>query len=629
MKHRGKPRKHLTTKFIAGTLAGLLLVSLFFLLLFLSVYRSGIETAHSNAAERVSHLLENTLRQAMLEREIHRLQPLMDDLAEADDVYAMRILNPAGEIRFSSNTEEFGEHFIAGEDPGCRECHRQATPPSTVLFRDAQGHHVLRAVKAVANQPECGDCHPPVAQQPVNGLLMVDYDASQIQDQARKMALMYVGAGTLVFFATVAGGTWFMRRFVLTPLGDLHHASRRLMNGDWDTRVRIAGDDEFAELGRCFNEMTEQLQQQVRSLQEKDEFLQALVDTIPDGLRVIGADYRIRLTNAAYRQQLALAAEEEIGGTCFASSHRRDTPCPSTLVRCPYDELAHGGEPFKSIHRHVRADGQPINVEVYAASMDARLDGRPQHLIVESIRDLKELARFSHEQKLSELGQLAAGVAHEVFNPLSAAKMKLDATLAAMRGGRLDEMAAITSLAVIDGEIARSMETADRLLKLSRFAGNTATLVDVNAAVAETLSLLNHEAAQRDVKLEQQLAPGPLRAIANESELRLAVLNLAQNAFHAMPGGGTMRVTTARTAGWVQVVVQDDGVGIPEDILPRIFEPFFARRATDSNAGAGLGLAISQANIGRIGGHIAVASRVGEGARFTISLPDPDKDGAA
>jgi signal transduction histidine kinase len=260
--------------------------------------------------------------------------------------------------------------------------------------------------------------------------------------------------------------------------------------------------------------------------------------------------------------------------------------------------------------------------------MDIALDGRQQRLIVESIRDLKEQARFSHEQKLSELGQLAAGVAHEVFNPLSAAKMKLDATRAAMRDGRLDDTAVAASLDVVDGEIARSMETAVRLLKLSKFAGNTATLVNVNLAVEETLSLLNHEAAQRGIAIEQQLGTAPVRAVVNESELRLAVLNLAQNAFHAMPEGGVVQVTTARSDGWIQVVVEDDGVGISDNILPHIFEPFFSRRATDTNTGAGLGLAISQANIQRHGGHIDVANRAGGGTRFTISLPDPDEGNA-
>jgi signal transduction histidine kinase len=286
-----------------------------------------------------------------------------------------------------------------------------------------------------------------------------------------------------------------------------------------------------------------------------------------------------------------------------------------------------GGPAFKSIHRHIRQDGHNIDVEVYAAPLSVKLDGQDRRLVVESIRDLKEQVRFSHEQKLSELGQLAAGVAHEVFNPLSAAKMKLDATLAAIDDGQLDVSEILASLNVVDGELGRSMETADRLLKLSRFAGNTATLVDVNGAVSETLSLLNHEATEHGIEIRQNLGAAPLRALCNESELRLVVLNLAQNAYHAMPEGGVVTVTTRREGGRIQIDVEDNGVGIPADSLPHIFEPFFSRRATDRNTGAGLGLAISRTNVRRHGGDISVASRLGEGTRFTVSFPDPDSKG--
>jgi len=618
-----KTRWPLTAKFVLGTLSGLMAVSLLFLILFTSVYRSTIESAHHDAAERVSTLLETSVMQAMLGRNLHELQPLINGLAAQPDVYSMWILNPHGEIRFSSDPSDFGRQFNAKEDPGCRECHAQSSSSTTLLFTDAEGRDVLRAIKPVANRDACKDCHPSVQQQPINGVLVVDYDGSAIETQARRMALMLVGAGLVVFLIMATGGTWFMRRYVLNPVHSLHDASQRLSLGDLTTRVDIAGRDELHALGSCFNSMAERLQDQIRTLEEKDEFLKALVDAVPDGVRVIDESYRIVLANKAYRTQLDLEEDATEGTFCYESSHRRDSPCPSTLVRCPHEELLRGGEAFKSIHHHLRPDGHPLDVEIYAAPMKVSSGGEERHLVVESIRDLKEQVRFSHEQKLSELGQLAAGVAHEVFNPLSAAKMKLDATISAFTAGRIDHEQVLLGLEVVDGEIARCMETADRLLKLSRYAGTTPTLVDVNKAVSETLSLLNHEAAANRIDVQQHLSDTPLRTVINESELRLVVLNLAQNAFNAMPEGGILSVTTTTAEGWIQIVVEDNGVGIRDDILPHIFEPFFSRRASNANRGAGLGLAISQSNIKRAGGHIAVSSQVGKGSRFTISLPDP------
>ena len=617
-------RWNLTAKFVLGTLSGLAMLSLLFLLLFTSVYRGAIEREKMDAADQVSSLLETTLKQAMLARDLERLQKIIEKVAESPEVHSMWILNPAGEIRFTSNPQAFGRKFDKNLDPGCRECHQNNSPATTLLFTDTDGQEILRAIKPVANQPECGECHPPVSQQPINGVLVVDYDGSSIQGQARTAAMALVSAGIVVFIITVTGGSWFMRRYVLKPVSQLHEASQDISRGKLETRVEIVGNDEFSELGECFNDMTTQLRAQIRSLQEKDEFLRALVDAIPDGLRVIDTEYGIRLTNLAYRKQLALSGDDTPGTPCYVSSHRRDTPCATTLVRCPLNELKNDGEPFKSIHRHLRPDGHHLDVEVFAAPMEVQVDGEQKRFVVESIRDLKEQVRFSHEQKLSELGQLAAGVAHEIFNPLSAAKMKLDATLAAIEEGRLDTAQVVQAIQVVDAEIARGLETADRLLKLSRYAGNTPTLVDVIKAVSETLSLLNQEATERNIRLEQEHPASRLRTLANESELRLAVLNLAQNAFAAMPEGGTLKVTTGTSEGWIQIVLEDNGVGIREDILPHIFEPFFSRRASDTARGAGLGLAISRANIERIGGRIAVTSTPGVGSRFTISLPNRD-----
>ena len=617
-------RWNLTTKFVLGTLSGLAVLSLLFLILFTSVYRDAIESEKKDAADRVSNLLETTLKQAMLDRDLSRLQTVIEKLAAAPEVHSMWILNPASEIRFTSDPADFGRRFDASRDAGCRECHQNNPSDTTLLFEDGEGREILRAIKAVSNQPECGECHPPVSEQPINGVLVVDYDGSSIQKQAKDAALALVIAGIVVFIITVTGGSWFMSRYVLKPVSILHDASQEITHGRLDTHVEIKGHDEFHELGKCFNDMTGQLRTQIQTLQEKDEFLQSMVDATPDGLRVIDQNYRILLTNEAYRKQLGLNKDKVTNVHCYESSHRRDTPCATTLVRCPLNELKDNDEPFKSIHRHLRPDGHHIDVEVFAAPMVARQKGQDQKFIVESIRDLKEQVRFSHEQKLSELGQLAAGVAHEIFNPLSAAKMKLDATLSAVAEGHIDTAQVIQALDVVDAEIGRGLETADRLLKLSRYAGNTPTLVDVISAVSETLSLLNQEAGSRGIELREIHNHGQLRTVANESELRLAILNMAQNAFNAMPEGGTLTVTTTSAEGWIQIIIEDNGVGIQEDILPHIFEPFFSRRASNMHRGAGLGLAISRANIERIGGHIAVTSTVGVGSRFIISLPNRD-----
>jgi signal transduction histidine kinase len=113
------------------------------------------------------------------------------------------------------------------------------------------------------------------------------------------------------------------------------------------------------------------------------------------------------------------------------------------------------------------------------------------------------------------------------------------------------------------------------------------------------------------------------RVLASESDLRMTVLNLIQNAFHAMPQGGRLTLITKRLEGRINIVVSDTGAGIAPQDLAQIFHPFFSRRA-DGKHGTGLGLSISRANVERDGGNISVNSELGKGSTFTVSYPDPE-----
>jgi signal transduction histidine kinase len=178
-------------------------------------------------------------------------------------------------------------------------------------------------------------------------------------------------------------------------------------------------------------------------------------------------------------------------------------------------------------------------------------------------------------------------------------------------------------LMLVDQEINRCIEITGRLLKLSTNTGKEPQVVSVNRAVEETLSLLKWDAAEGGIIIDQQLDSPELRVLASESDLRMAVLNLIQNAFHAMPQGGRLTLITKRRNGRISIMVSDTGAGIAPQDLAQIFHPFFSRRA-DGKHGTGLGLSISRANVERDGGKISVDSELGKGSTFTVSYPDPD-----
>ena len=142
----------------------------------------------------------------------------------------------------------------------------------------------------------------------------------------------------------------------------------------------------------------------------------------------------------------------------------------------------------------------------------------------------------------------------------------------------------------------------------------------LHKVITETLSLLKWEASKQNIELIPALGDSPLRILATDSELRMLCLNLAQNAFHAMPKGGKLTITGRIADGDVLLEIADTGVGIPSSDLTRIFEPFFTKRADDSE-GSGLGLSICRAITSRYHGFLDVASTPGQGTMFTIRMP--------
>lgn len=595
-------------KFAIGTAVGLLASSLLFLVLFLALYRAELAAERTAAAEQVNQLLQTSLENAMLKRDLEGLRLIVDRLGQQPGIDAVYITNPAGEIRFSSDPSLLGG--LQAADPA------QLTP-FTSFTETAQGREILRSVNPVANQAQCKECHGPMEQRPINGVLYVDYDAAPIRHKAQMTTLLLMGAGATIVLLNLAGGWWFIQRFVINPVDKLTLTSQALAQGDLSKRAHPQGNDELAQLGHSFNRMADQLQERIDESEHQSGFLQSLLDAIPDGVRVISPDYRVVMANQAYRRQLGLHDADGVGDTCYRISHQSDHPCAGTLITCPVQEIGMHGKPVKALHRHHDIDGKAIDVEIYAAPLVAMLEGKHQTLIVESIRDLSKEIKYSHEQKLSELGKLATGIAHEIHNPLASVRLALDS----LRSGVTDVDPEITEyLELVDHEVDQCVKFTERLLRLGMQPSEAPELVELTPVVEDTLGLVRWDAEQRKIVMTSALEPG-LRALASDSELRMVMLNLIQNAFHAMPQGGELEVSSRLAVPWIEITVCDTGMGIQPERLPRIFDPFYSRRA-DGAKGTGLGLSIVRTIVEGYGGRIEVRSEPGHGSRFIVLLPD-------
>jgi PAS domain S-box-containing protein len=323
----------------------------------------------------------------------------------------------------------------------------------------------------------------------------------------------------------------------------------------------------------------------------------------------------------------------------FAEVFPEDTsmpgrPCPHMGDCLPGEDLskavciacqvASDRRPQRRIHVIADATGRQRRWE---ATLSPVFDeaGEVQY-VVESWRDISERtmleAQLSHSEHLAKLGLLAAGVAHELNNPLGALRIGVDALQ--RLAGRVElppaEAEYLTeTLGDMEQCTQRCIETARKLRMLGEQQTTRPDWVDLNVAASETLDLLRYAALKQGIVVNRELAEALPPIWGNGGTLRGALMHLCFNAVQAMPNGGHLTVRTRQQGEQIVIEVADDGPGIPPEHLARLWDPFFTTKPVGQ--GTGLGLSITRRTLMDHGGNIEVASTPGAGACFTVTLP--------
>lgn len=570
--------------------------------------------AQQHAVTQLVTVFESSLHNAMLQRDLPGLQHILQTLGQAPGIQQVRLLNRDGEVRFASDQTQIGQRLALR----CNDGHCQNTGLRTVP-QQRDGQKSLRIVYPVANQARCIQCHGSSREHPVNGLLVIDF-APEPRPwlQSSYWGLLVTGLTALGLLSLLTA--WFLRRQLSGPLRQLSLATRRLAGGDYSARVfpsgTRAGCDEIAQIGQQFDAMGEQVARTVHSLREHQSFLQQLVDAVPDPILVIAADFRIRIANRAYAELLGLDPQQLTGACCHRVGRQMDDPCPATLVNCPVVELRKEHGQHRSVMSLRHRDGHEIPVEIDSAPM--QISG--ERLVVQVLRPLDKAIRYSQEQRLSTIGLLANGVAHEIHNPLASIRLALQAGLRGLRREDISRQELMGYLELVDDQIDRCVLTTRRLMSMSQPPSSQLVPVMLLPAIADVLTLIAEEARLHRVHMHHDIQPDPVWLLADDAELRQVFINLIHNAIHAMPDGGELHIKgREQDARSYRIDVSDTGVGISPENLSRIFLPFFSRRA-DGQTGMGLGLAVTKSIVTRFGGDIRVGSVVGQGTVFTLLL---------
>ncbi len=334
----------------------------------------------------------------------------------------------------------------------------------------------------------------------------------------------------------------------------------------------------------------------------------SIFDHFDEEVVVIDRDYRIVYANPRYVKDMGYSSPEEVVGRfCYMVSHHQESPCEGECHPCPLKEIERHGRSVNVVHTHYTHDRREVPVEICAFPIE---NGER---IVQIIRDIKSDKEryylFSLSQRLSSVGFLALGIAHQLNTPLSTILLALEDL--EEKTGSLEEIETIRTA------VSTCKSYVDNLLFLARRKRNRDP-VDLKKAVRDSVDILRIYAKEREVSLELELEDVGY-FLGSEADIRHLVLNLVLNAVQVSPRGERVLVRLTRQGERWVLEVHDNGPGIDQEELSRIFIPFY--KGSSKSEGAGLGLAIVDSIVREYGGSVEVESAPDRGAVFRVSVP--------
>ena len=373
--------------------------------------------------------------------------------------------------------------------------------------------------------------------------------------------------------------------------------------------------------------LAEEVDRRTAESEMHQRFTEAIIDTLPLSLYAIDRDYRIVAWNRNRELgELGLPRREAIGRNIFEVLTKQNRE----LLEREFKKVFSTGQIHRVEQESVTEAGETNHWLISKIPMRADEGNEVSHVITvgENITTRVKASRaVGRAEKLAAVGRLAAGVVHEINNPL--------ATIAACAESlekRIEEGAFANSpeeadlreyLGLIRDEAFRCKNITNGLLDFSRLRAGQRVPVDMAEIVKAAARLVTHQQRGDDIQIVVEAAAGLPNISGDVGQLQQAVVALATNAIDAMPDGGTLTLRASQSASRVLVQVIDTGIGIAPENMTKIFDPFFTTK--DVGRGTGLGLAVCYGILSDHGGRLDVRSSVGVGTTFTITLPVADE----
>ena len=420
-----------------------------------------------------------------------------------------------------------------------------------------------------------------------------------------------IALGLMFLIAAIA--STLLARSITRPIDSIMNVTSRLRRNDYSSRVNTEAKGEIGDLSQSINALAASLQRQMKEIEENEQQLTSIISNMVSGVMLANQDGKVVLLNSAMER--------------FLSQHK------GNLIGQSYEKV---GERF-ALSPHIHAvfeTNEKVHEEVHSyypqeRIMDAHLapyygQGWQQRGVIVVLHDITEIRRL--EKMRSDF---VANVSHELKTPVTSVR-GFSETL--MSGEVTDEETTKQFLKIIHDESQRLDRLIRDLLNLSKIERQKMPLnletLNMTALVHEVSVTLQGAIEEKRTRL---VLPDPSKDVylqGDEDRLRQIILNLVGNGINYTAEGGTVTVSLKENVEKVRLIIKDDGIGIPEESLPRIFERFYRvdRARSRHSGGTGLGLAIVKHLIESHHGEIEVESREGEGTTFTVILPKKQED---
>jgi two-component system NtrC family sensor kinase len=343
--------------------------------------------------------------------------------------------------------------------------------------------------------------------------------------------------------------------------------------------------------------------------------LRAIINSIPFAIYVVDANYTLAAANTMLAQRAGQTPQALVGQVCYQALYQRESVCPGCLVH----ETLQEGKATTCVRRSHRLGSQEAQLwEVGSYPLyDGQGDVFQAVLLEQDVTERNRLESLvAQSEQLAAIGQLAAGVAHEINNPLTA--ILANAQLLQREIPLGDDKQEL--VAMISEAGGRAAQVVRSLLDLARLEQYEFLPCNINESIRKAFELVKHEIVSKSIHLSTELSSTLPLIRASQSHLQGVWVNMLLNATDAFEQpGGEIHVTSNLVENEVQVIIADNGKGIAPEQLPHIFDPFYTTKS--AGHGTGLGLSVCDRVVKRHNGRIQIKSEVGKGTEFTVTLP--------